>query len=284
MDWTLHSPFFIGQLVALGIGVGFLTGLFGVGGGFIATPIMISMLGVDPTVAVGSSLGFTLGASSFGLRKHWRSGNLASRTALLVGGGSTVGMVFGYFLHNAAAQMYGEQFDRAISIAFVALLGVVAALLMATANRVARRYSPLANLRLPPYIHIRKVGMPISIIGLIGVGIPAGMLGGLFGVGGGIVLIPILTLVVGLTPHVAVGTSLGAVLISSIVGCALYAFGSRSVDLAIIAALVAGSWLGTKLGVWTCNRLHAKHLQRLFALVVATAAIFLLIQLLFFSR
>lgn len=279
-----HTPLFLIELVALGGGVGFLTGLFGVGGGFIATPIMISVLGVDPTVAVGSSLGFTLGASTFGLRKHLRSGNLASRTALLIGGGSTLGMLVGYFLHKAVAAATGERFDAIMKVSFIILLGLIAALLVLTADRVTRpRQSLLAKLRLPPYILIRKVGTPISILGLIGVGVPIGLLGGLFGVGGGIVLIPVLTLIVGLTPHVAVGTSLGAVLMSSIVGCGLYAFGSQTVDVAIIAALVSGSWVGTIFGAWVCNRLHAKHLHRLFAFVVAATAIFLLADLRFRS-
>ena len=138
MDWTFHSPVLLGELIALGVAVGFLTGLFGVGGGFVATPIMISLLGVDPTIAVGSSLGFTLGASLFGLRKHLRAGNLASRTAMLIGGGATLGTVFGYMLHNAIARATSGHFDYFMSIAFVFLLGMIAILIALTTDRVTK--------------------------------------------------------------------------------------------------------------------------------------------------
>lgn len=282
MDWTSHSPVFLCELIALGFGVGFLTGMFGVGGGFIATPILISLLGVDPSIAVGSSLGFTLGASVIGLRKHLRAGNLASRTAMLIGGGATLGTVLGYLLHNSVARATGQHFDYFMSVSFIVLLGVIAILIALTTDRVTQPKSLMAKLRLPPYIAIRKIGgTPISIIGLIGAGVPVGLLGGLFGIGGGVILIPILTLVVGLTPHVAVGTSLGAILLTSIVGCALYAFGSHTVDLGIIAALILGSWLGTILGAGICSRLHARHLHRLFAIVVGSTALLLLLELQF---
>ncbi len=285
MDWTYHSPAFLCGLIALGLGVGFLTGLFGVGGGFIATPIMITLLGVDSSIAVGSSLGFTLGASAFGVRRHLRAGNLASRTAMLVGGGATLGTVLGYLLHNRLAQYAGEHFDDVMSLAFIVLLSVIAILIASTTERVKNPKSLMVKLRWPPYISIRKIGgAQVSIIGLIGAGFPVGLLGGLFGIGGGIILIPILTLVIGLTPHVAVGTSLAAVLLSSIVGCSLYAFGSQAVDLGIIASLILGSLVGTMLGARLCNRLHAEHLHRLFAVVVGLTAIFLLLDLQFRPR
>jgi uncharacterized membrane protein YfcA len=262
------------------LGVGFLTGLFGVGGGFIATPIMISLFGIDPTVAVGSSLGFTLGASAFGLRKHFRAGNFERRTAWLVSLGAILGIVAGYLLHNRLAEATGENFTYVISVGFIALLVAIAILIASTTDRISNPTSWLAKLRWPPYVELKKIGVPrVSVFGLIAVGLPMGLLSGLFGIGGGIILLPMLTLIVGLTPHLAVGTSLGAVLLCSAVGCALYALGTGAVDIGIVAALVLGSWLGTYFGAKLCNRLHAEHLHRLFAVVVGLTAIFLFIDL-----
>ncbi len=279
MFWLQHESSFLIQLAVLGLGVGFLTGLFGVGGGFIVTPVMISMLGIDPTIAVGSSLGFTFGASALGLRRHFRAGNFEARTSWLVGGGATVGTWFGYVLHKLAAQASGQQFDWYISIAFFALLVAIAIVIACTADRVTEPNSLLAKLRLPPYISIPKIGVAqMSVSGLLAAGILVGILSGFFGIGGGVILLPILVLVVGLTPHLAVGTSLGAILLCSAVGCALYAFGSRTVDIGIIAALIVGSWLGTILGARLCRKLHAEHLHRLFAVVVGATAIVLLIN------
>lgn len=279
MEWLSHDVLFLIELAVLGLGVGFLTGLFGVGGGFIVTPVMISILGIDPTVAVGSSLGFTLGASALGLRRHWRAGNFESRTSWLVGAGATAGTFVGYFLHQLMSTITGAKFDWFISFAFVVLLFAIALIIGFTADRVTESKSLLSRLRLPPYIAIPKIGvMQMSVTGLLAAGLLTGTLSGFFGIGGGIVLMPILILVVGLTPHLAVGTSLGTILLSSAVGCALYAIGSGTVDLGIVATLIMGSWFGTILGAKLCRRLHAEHLHRLFAIVVALTAVLLLIN------
>jgi uncharacterized membrane protein YfcA len=278
MPTAVHDYMTFIELMALGLGVGFLTGLFGVGGGFIATPVMISLMGIDASVAVGSSLGFALGASAFGLRRHLRMGNFEPRSSALVGTGSAIGTVIGYLIHRQTARAAGDSFEWYISLAFAILLGIIALVIALTADRVAEPKSPLSKLPIGPYIAIPKIGLArMSVSGLLLAGILTGVLGGFFGIGGGVILIPLLILVVGLTPHLAVGTSLGAVLLGSAVGCGLYAFGSAAVNWQIIAALVLGSWVGTILGAKLCRWLHAEYLHRLLAAVIGIAAVAILI-------
>jgi uncharacterized membrane protein YfcA len=281
MDWTTHSVMLLAELTVLGFGVGFLTGLFGVGGGFIATPIMISLLGVEPSVAVGSSLGFAVGASSLGLFRHLRAKNVEPKIAWLVGSGAVAGTIIGFLIHHRAAYLSGEQFQHIISVAFIVLLAVIAIVIGLTIDRVDR-HPLLSKLRLPPYIAVPRLHISqLSAPGLVLIGLPVGFLSGMFGIGGGVVLLPALILVVGMKPHAAVGTSLATVLACALLGCALYAFGSKAVDVGIVAALLLGSSVGTLIGAYVCNRLHADHLHRLFAVVVGVTAVFLWIQLQF---
>jgi len=270
--WVLWAT-----LAGLGLFVGIITGLFGVGGGFLVTPMLNIIVGIPYDVAVGSDLCFIVGTSAGGLGRHWGLGNLDIRAVLLIACGSMTGtllgdMLQGFIIHTVAG---GDPlvFTEIMHVFFLIILLLAAWLVWTRRSRQRQAKSLLQRFPLGPFVNLpvcRRDG--VSLPGLLGLGVGVGVLVGLLGVGGGVLLVPILLLVVGLDAHHAVGTSLGVVFLSAIVGTVVKGLNDQ-VSLAVAAALLVTSTTGVQIGVWLCVKLSAERLQKYFAIIVLLAAV-----------
>ncbi len=279
----LHGWVLWTTLAALGLFVGTITGLFGVGGGFMVTPMLVILVKIPYDIAVGSGLCFIVGTSAGGLEEHWRMGNLDVRAVALISCGSMVGTIFGdilqgFIIHSVAG---GNRliFTEIMHVLFLIILLVTACLVWTARGRERKHQSLLQRFKLPPFVNLptsQRDG--VSLPGLIGIGLGVGVFVGLLGVGGGVLFVPILLLVVGLEAHHAVGTSLGVVFLSAIVGTIVKGLNDQ-ISIIVAGALLITSAIGVQIGAWLCMKLSAKRLQKYFAIIVLLAAVVIGIDL-----
>ena len=269
----LQGPALIAALASFGLLVGILTGLFGVGGAFVITPLLNVGFAIPYQLAIGSSLSFTIGTSASGMMRHVRLGNLEPRSTLLLAGTSIGGAILGAMLNKSLNAELGEHnYTLTMHVMFIVLLALTAWIIARNTGTDRTDRSILQRLPLPPYIDLPAADLVrVSLPGICIIGIVIGMLKGMMGIGGGVLFMPILILVVGLTPHQAVGTSLGVVLFSSIAGTIKYGLYGK-VNFWVVMALLVSSVFGVQLGAWLCSRLHADRLRRYFAILVALVA------------
>jgi len=231
-------------LAGLGWAIGVLTGLFGVGGGFLITPVLIVAFGIDESLAVGSSLSLIIGTGAAGLARHARLGNVEPKSMLVLGGGAVAGAVLGTELHvylRASLGLAGPVgFPVAMRGLYVVLLVVTGWLVLRGSAERGGRRSLLQRLPLPPRVDLPRASLTgVSLFGMSLVGVFVGVVSGLLGVGGGVLFMPILLLVVGLSAHQAVGTSLGVVLFASVAGTIKHGLAGRYFALVVFAAAAA---------------------------------------------
>lgn len=263
----------ITALIGLGFGVGVATGLFGVGGAFLITPMLNILLGIPYTLAAGSSLSFTIGTSGAAWSRHLRLGNVALKTMTILAGAAICGTLLGAKLHIFLKTNFGEfLFTLIMHGMFIAILTVTAAMVWQNQNREVVTSSLLAQLPGKPRITIRAAQLAnISLPGLCVLGLLIGILQGLLGIGGGVLLMPAMLLIVGLTVHQSIGTGLGVVLFGSIAGAIIYGKNGQA-SLWIVMPLLLGSTIGVQIGVWACHKLHAAHIKKYFAILVLLTA------------
>ena len=271
----LSGPGLLAALTVLGFAVGVVTGLFGVGGAFMITPLLKHLLGIDYTLAVGSSLSFTIGSSSGAWVRHVRLGNVAWKPMLILGVFAVGGTHLGAALHEGLKEAHPARFDQIIDGVFIGVLLLVAALVWFGRQDESRRRSLLQWLPIPPNLRTKSGELEdLSVPGLVGMGLLMGIVPGLIGIGGGVLFMPILLLAVGLSMHKAVGTSLGVVLFCGVTGGIIYG-GKDEANLWIVMPLLVGSSLGVQIGTWLCQKLHAARLRRYFALLVCCVVIYI---------
>ncbi len=278
--WELPPSYFseplllLASLTALGFCVGMLTGIFGVGGGFLVTPLMVALLGLPASTAVGSGLCFIIGTSSAGLRRQMRLGNYEPVTMLILGSIGVFGTILGAHIHESIKAMVGVgHFDMVIQLLYLPMLLTTAWLVYRNRRDEAEGKSLLQRCPLGPRVNLKAANLPgVSVPGLVLVGLCVGIVTGLLGVGGGVLFMPILLLVVGLSVHQAIGTSLGVVMFNASVGAVAHGW-KGNVSLVVALALLVTSTVGVQIGVWICNRLHATRLRKYFAAIVLLAAV-----------
>jgi hypothetical protein len=287
-DKIFPVPVFYGVLVLLGFFIGVLTGLFGVGGGFLVVPLLNILVGIPYDIAVGSSLSFIIGTSTAALPGHLHKGNVEPKAVLYISFGSIFGAVFGDVLQDFIIYTVAEG-DKAVFTAvmhwlFVVLLMITAWLVYRGPRRESEDLTLLQRLRIGPRTDFKFSGITdVSIPGLAGIGFFVGMLTGLLGVGGGVLFMPILLLVVGLGTRHAVGTSLGVVLAASVAGAAKKVFSAvPKISLPVTMALLIGSSIGVQIGIKLGDVLHTERIRKYFALVVLAAVLLILVNLFVF--
>ena len=272
----ISGPVLLAALASLGLFIGILTGLFGIGGGFLIVPLLNILFGIPYSLAVGSSLSFTIGTSTAGILSHRRQGNVDLRTVLSLSAGSMVGAVLGDAIHQylkTRVAVNEGQFQTIMDGIFVVMLLVAAWLVFLGPREHADGRSFLQRLPLPPRIDLPGVKLSgVSLPGLSGVGLAIGILIGLLGIGGGVLFMPVL-LMVGLTAHQAVGTSLGIVVLASVVATVKKGLGGGQISLIVAMALIVGSVVGVQIGAWLCGRMHDRNLRRYFAMLVGLVAL-----------
>jgi hypothetical protein len=271
-------------LGALGLAVGIITGLFGVGGGFLVSPMLANIFGVSYDLAVGSDLCFIIGTSTTGLCRHHRLGNVDIKTILCLGAGSILGALLGdrfqIYLKTAVAGGDETLFTLIMNGLFLPILLLTAWLVWrGPGQKHEGAKTPMQKFPLGPHVDLTAAGLPgVSLPGLMAIGLSVGVLTGLLGVGGGVLFMPILLLVVGLKPHHAVGTSLGVVLMSALIATAVKAWDNK-VSLGIAAALLVTSVVGVQIGAWLCMRLHGERLRKYFSLIVLAAVVMVAVKM-----
>ena len=248
-----------GFLIALLVGL--LTGMFGIGGGFLLTPALIVLLGTPGPTAVGTGMATVLATSSFAILKRGGTGTIDVRLAVTIAAGGILGIGIGlHFLetlkHSAPLVINGrelETVDYVLMCAFAVLLLSIAGHLCLDHFRTRgqsprQRVGLLAAVKVPPYSCYQSLEQPcLSVISLILLGVGVGVLTGLMGVGGGIILLPALIYLVGQRAAKAAGTSLLIVWVSSLIAVVLNTkYGN--VNLPLWAVMTAGGLIGVSLG------------------------------------
>lgn len=264
-------------ILALGGGVGFLSGLFGVGGGFLMTPLLI-FYGIPPAVAVATAANQIVASSVSAVLAHWRRGNvdLKMGVVLLIGGlsGSTVGV----WLFTLLRQL--GQIDLVISLSYVVFLGVIGGLMLVESVRATLhhyRSRPLAKRKkhqhgwihgLPLKLRFYKSGLYISAALPFLVGFVVGLLTAIMGVGGGFVMVPAMIYLLGMPTALVVGTSLFQIIFVTANVTFLQAVNNQTVDVALALLLLIGGVIGAQFGARAGAKLRGEQLRALLALLV----------------
>lgn len=283
MDFNayIHGPMLLLALVGIGFIVGVLTGLFGVGGGFLVNPLLLVLLGIQETLVVGGSLCFTIGTGAAGMARHWRTKHIDFKAALFLALGAIPCVMLGKYLHMGLRNGLGEaHFAVVYRILYLIILLITAWVVFRAPVGTGKTQSLLQRLPVGPQVDLAGGELiRVSVPGILLVGGIIGLMKGLLGIGGGVLFVPLLLAVVGLQMHLTVGTSLGAVVVSSIFGTLLYGQ-SGEVNMLLVMSLLVGSAVGVQIGARLCHKLAAKRLQRYFIGVVLVTAIMVAADLL----
>jgi hypothetical protein len=264
-------------IVALGGGVGLLSGMFGVGGGFLTTPLLI-VYGIPPTVAAASAASQVTGASVSGVLAHGRRGGIDIKMGLVLVAGGFVGSLAGAWLFRLLQAL--GQIDTVIAVVYVLMLGSIGTLMaresigaiMAARGRgkprpARRRHHPLIA-ALPLRTRFRKSGLYISPLAPLLLGFFTGIITILLGVGGGFVLVPAMVYLLGMATSVVLGTSLFQTLFVTAVATMVHATTTRAVDIVLAGLLLLGSVAGAQVGARLANRVRPEYLRLLLAVIV----------------
>ena len=267
-------------LLGLGAAVGFLSGVFGVGGGFLLTPLLI-FIGVPPAVAVASSANQLVGASVSGVLAHWRRGNVDFKMGYVLLVGGLAGSLLGVWIFTLLKRL--GQIELTISLSYVLLLGTLGALMMIESIRTQLRlHRPGAGRRrlhqhtwmhgLPLKARFRRSKLYISALLPIGIGFVIGVFSAILGIGGGFIMVPAMIYMLGMPTSVVPGTSLLQIIFVAANVTVLQAYTNRTVDAVLALVLLVGGVVGARIGSRFGTRLRGEQLRFLLALMVLAVA------------
>ena len=262
--------------VILGMGsvVGFLSGLFGVGGGFLMTPLLF-FIGVPAPVAVATEANQIVASSVSGVLAHWRRGNVDFKMGLILVVGGALGSSIGVWLFTFLRGL--GHIDVVIRLAYVAFLSIIGALMLAESVRaMLRRKNRTPPKRhhhywvhgLPFKVRFRRSRLYISVLLPIAIGFLAGILAAIMGVGGGFLMVPAMIYLLGMPTVMVVGTSLFQIIFVTANVTVLQAVNNQTVDVVLAMLLLVGAVFGAQLGARASSKLQGEHLRSLLALVV----------------
>jgi uncharacterized membrane protein YfcA len=264
-------------ILAMGGTVGFLSGMFGVGGGFLMTPLLI-FLGIPPAVAVGTQSTQVVASSVTGALAHWQRGTIDFKMGSVLLAGGIAGSISGIFVFRLLVQI--GQIDLVISLIYVVFLTIIGALMMTESLRAmnaARKGSPIPATRggqhswihgLPFKMRFRKSKLYISVIPPILVGYFVGTLSAIMGVGGGFIMIPAMIYLLRMPTMVVIGTSLFQIVFVTALTGVMHSVENQAVDAMLALLLVIGGVIGAQYGVRAAARLQGEHLRALLAALV----------------
>lgn len=266
-------------LLGLGVGVGFLSGMFGVGGGFLMTPILI-FIGIPPAVAVSTEANQIVASSASGALAHFRRKSLDVKMGLVLLIGGVAGSTSGVFLFSMLQRL--GQIDLVISLCYVGFLGVIGGLMFIESLVAIRRRGralkgggPARKGRkrnwvdaLPLKTRFPVSGLYMSVIPPIAIGFLVGTLAAIMGVGGGFVMVPAMIYILRMPTNVVVGTSLFQILFVTALTTFLQAAQNQTVDIVLAALLIVGGVVGAQLGARAGTRVKAEELRAALALMV----------------
>jgi len=274
-------------LLLLGGVIGLLSGMFGVGGGFLLTPLLI-FLGVPAPVAVGTGANQVVASSVSGVLAHWRRGNVDVMMAAVLVGGGLVGAILGVWLFALLRRL--GQVDLVISLSYVLLLGTLGAMMLAEGIRAYRRLRSapgrLTKLhthylvhRLPLKMRFRKSRLYISALLPFGLGLVIGIMTAIMGVGGGFLLVPAMIYLIGMPTVMTVGTSLLQIAIVGSAVTFLQATTNQTVDIVLALILILGGVVGAQIGAVFAGKLRGDQIRILLGLIVLAVGLAVAVDL-----
>ncbi|MBZ4658996.1 MAG: family transporter [Desulfacinum sp.] len=301
----MHLPFHlylpiagnsVNMFLILGLGgfVGLLSGIFGVGGGFLMTPLLI-MIGIPPTVAAASDSNQIVGASTSGTIAHFRMGNVDFKMGLLLLLGGVTGGTVGVQIIKILRHLGNADF--LISVTYVLMLGIIGSYMFQESYRSLRssrapqaapapanpaRPSAYARLvaSLPFQTEFPRSGVRMSLLMPLLLGILVGILAAIMGVGGGFIMVPVMVYLLRMPMHVVVGTSLFQILFTCIDVTIMQSYTNHTVDFVLAFLLLLGSTVGAQVGARISKRLKGDQLKIILAVLVLAVMVKMLLGLL----
>jgi hypothetical protein len=266
----------VNAFLLLGLGglVGVLSGMFGVGGGFLITPLLF-LVGIPPAVAVATSANQIVAASFSGVLAHFRRKTVDLRMGVVLLIGGLIGAAAGIMVFNYLRSL--GQVDLLVRLCYVVFLGVIGALMFVESLRALRktRGGKRAPRRKHTWVHglpfkmrFRTSGLYISVIPPVLVGIAVGMLAAIMGVGGGFIMVPAMIYLLGMPTKVVIGTSLFQIIFVAAFTTVLHATTNYTVDVVLAVLLLVGGVLGAQIGTGFGARLRAEQLRIALASLV----------------
>ena len=283
----------VNVLLIFGLGglVGILSGIFGVGGGFLMTPLLI-MIGIPPTVAAASDSNQIVGASTSGTLAHYKMGNVDFKMGILLLIGGVIGGTLGVQVIKVLRQMGNADF--LIKTTYVLMLGFVGSYMFIeslqalkkqkipateTAPQKESKYAKLIR-KLPWQTDFEKSGIRLSILLPLVLGTFVGILAAIMGVGGGFIMVPVMVYLLRMPMHVVVGTSLFQILFTCVDVTIMQSYSNHTVDFILALILLLGSTLGAQFGAKISKKLKGDQMKILLASLVLIVMVKMLMDLL----
>jgi hypothetical protein len=294
IPWYMYLPIAgnsVNIVLVFGMGgiVGLLSGIFGVGGGFLMTPLLI-MIGIPSTVAAASDSNQIVGASTSGTLAHFRLGNVDFKMGILLLVGGVIGGTLGVQIIKVLRAMGNADF--LIKVTYVLMLGFIGLYMFqeslqalrkktvtATVTTKQSRYNQLVQ-KLPWQTDFTKSGVRLSVLMPLVLGTFVGVLAAIMGVGGGFIMVPVMVYLLRMPMHVVVGTSLFQILFTCVNVTIMQAHTNHNVDFILALILLLGSSLGAQLGAKVSKRLKGDQLKILLASLVLVVMVKMLLDLL----
>ena len=275
-------------VLGMGAAVGFVSGLFGVGGGFLLTPLLI-FSGIPAAVAVATVTAQVVASSTSGVLSYWRKGGVDFKLAGVLLCGGVVGSSAGVWLFSLLRAM--GQLDLIISVSYMLFLGTIGGMMLVESVRAVWRDARGRAVslrkpgqhgalhRLPFKVAFRKSRLYISVIPIVALGAAIGFIGSILGIGGGFIMVPALIYLLRVPGNVVIGTSLVQILVTMAVATVLHATTTGSVDLVLGLILMVGGVLGAQFGVSAGQKLKGEQLRLLLALLILAVGARFLVDL-----
>ena len=266
-------------IVFIGMIVGGLSGLFGVGGGFLMTPLLI-FLGIPPIVAVGTEAPHVLASSVSGVIAHWRRKNVDFKMGFFLLSGGIIGSTIGVNIFKILSSF--GQIDIVIQMLFLIFLGFIGfSMEFESAKTTISKYKTTSSIRTKLHQHSWIHGLPfkvrfhrsklyISAIPPVFIGFLVGILSAMMGVGGGFIMIPAMVYILGMSTNVVVGTSLFQIIFVTANSTFFQSYLNQTVDIVLAALMIIGGVIGAQIGARLGSKLKAEYLRGILAILVLT--------------
>lgn len=279
-------------VVFIGGVVGFLSGLFGVGGGFLLTPLMM-MIGIPPAVAAASDSNQIVAAAASGATAHYRLGNVDIKMGLVILLGGIIGGTFGVQVVKILREI--GNFDFVIKAVYVIMLGGIGSLMFIESLNTLRKARALSAAEQPPpdssnkisnlfqklplQMNFTRLGIRTSAIFPFTAGAVVGFLAAIMGIGGGFIMVPVMIYIIGMPTVMAVGTDLFQIVLVTANVTLQQAITNHTVDLVLAVTLFCGSVVGAQIGALVSRRLRGEQIRILLAVIVLLVMVKMLLDL-----
>lgn len=275
-------------ILGMGAAVGFVSGMFGIGGGFLMTPLLI-FIGITPAVAVASVTSHMAASSFSGALSYWRKRAIDPALSLVLLCGGVAGTALGVWIFTLLRSV--GQLDLIIALSYVVLLTAVGTLMFLEGARailrarrgdtaIARRARAQGwILGLPLKMRFKRSKIYLSVIPILGIGLFVGFLGAIMGVGGSFLLIPIMIYVLRVPTSTVIGTAMVLTLVTMVVATVLHAVTNHLVDAVLALVLMVGGVIGAQFGARAGQRIRGEHLRLLLGLLILSVGVRFAVEL-----